>query len=94
MELADKLRAAGDGIEPEVDDEHFMKPEFAQHQKLMREAADAMEKMEARYVALQCIAGTLAVHVQGHFAMPDENSEAICKKWAAATHDEATGKTV
>lgn len=85
--LAERLRDVGCDREPFTPDHAHCVC------RLTGAAADALEKIEARYTALQCIAGTLAVHVQGHFAMPTEHSEAICKKWASATHDEATGKT-
>lgn len=50
-------------------------------------AADEIERLNARLAAMGCFAGTLAVHVHGHFAKPDANSEAICKKWATIAQD-------
>ena len=85
--LSDRLRLAGDGIEPEVDDTHFMKPEFAQHQTLMRLAADEMERLERDYAHLKTVAGTLATHVRGHFALASATSPAICEKWAEAVQN-------
>lgn len=85
--LSDQLRLAGDGIEPEVDIDHFMKPEFAQHQRLMRLAAEELERLESEYAHLKMVAGTLAVHVRGHLTVASETSPAICEKWAIAVQD-------
>ncbi len=41
-----------------------------------------LEAQLAGFVALKMFAGTLAVHVLGHFAMPTDASVAICTDWA------------
>lgn len=43
---------------------------------------EARDLYKTRCIEAEVFAGTLAVHVLGHFAMPDHNSEAICKQWA------------
>ena len=53
----------------------------------LSEAADEIERLNARLAAINAFAGTLAVHVEGHFVMPDANSEAICKRWAKEVLD-------
>ncbi len=55
-------------------------------------AAEEIERLEAALASLKARAGTLAVHVRGHFAMASETSPAICQKWADAVHEAVSMK--
>lgn len=50
--------------------------------ELCSAAADEIDTLRAHLAALQAFAGTLAVHVKGHFAMATQASQAICLQWA------------
>ena len=48
---------------------------------------EAQENAASAHAALESYAHTLAVHVEGHFAMPTDSSREICKKWARTVLD-------
>lgn len=49
--------------------------------------AETKEDAAVEYMTLLSYARTLAVHVEGHFAMPTESSREICKNWARTVLD-------
>jgi hypothetical protein len=51
-------------------------------ERVNAELVEERDLYKTRCIEAEVFAGTLAVHVLGHFAMPDHNSEAICKQWA------------
>jgi hypothetical protein len=81
MSTLDRLREMGCDREP-------FTPE---HEKcicrLTNEAANDIEQLQAELELLQLVAGTLAVHVRGHFAMASATSPTICQEWAAKVQD-------
>ena len=56
--------------------------ELRRLERVNAELVEARDLYKTRCIEAEVFAGTLAVHVLGHFAMPDQNSEAICKQWA------------
>jgi hypothetical protein len=58
--------------------------EFARLDARVAELEGELSKLRASYGLLEIIAGTLAVHVRGHFAMASETSPVICQSWADA----------
>jgi hypothetical protein len=77
-ELADRLRQKYSGA---IVDLHAA-DELERLDRVNAELVEARDLYKTRCIEAEVFAGTLAVHVLGHFAMPDQNSEAICKQWA------------
>ena len=74
--LLDRLRNAGRDREP-------FTPEHAKCIcRLTNEAAAEIDRLNAESQLLHLVAGTLAVHVKGHFALATETSPEICQHWA------------